>query len=188
MNRIKMMFAVALLGASTLYAQREPLQRMAVVSDVHLMSPLLLEKGGAAFDSYIADDRKLLAESQELLDTVAGGLAAFRPQVVLITGDLTKDGERVSHELLVKRYLKPLKAQGVRVLVIPGNHDVNNPHAKMYGRPASLPPSTPTSAMATPWPPTPIRCRMWRSSTPPRASLPSMRAAMTTTTMARTCA
>lgn len=132
MNRIKMMFAVALLGASTLYAQREPLRRMAVVSDVHLMSPLLLEKGGAAFDSYIADDRKLLAESQELLDTVAGGLAAFRPQVVLITGDLTKDGERVSHELLVKRYLKPLKAQGVRVLVIPGNHDVNNPHAKMY--------------------------------------------------------
>ncbi len=132
MNRIKMMFVVALMGASTLYAQHEPLRRMAVVSDVHLMSPSLLEKGGAAFDSYIADDRKMLVESQELLDTVTGGLAAFRPQVVLITGDLTKDGERVSHELLVERYLKPLKAQGVRVLVIPGNHDVNNPHAKIY--------------------------------------------------------
>lgn len=124
--------AATLLGASALYAQQEPLKKLAVVSDVHLMAPSLLVKDGKAFEHYIANDRKMLVQSPELLDSVSKRLLAYQPQVVFIAGDLTKDGERISHELLVNRYLKPLKAQGVRVFVVPGNHDVNNPHAKIY--------------------------------------------------------
>ena len=129
---VTLLLCAALLSASALYAQQQPLKRLAVISDVHLMAPTLLQKDGKAFDNYIADDRKLLVESLELLDTVSQHLQAYNPQVIFITGDLTKDGERVSHQLLVDRYLKPLKAQGIRVFVIPGNHDVNNPHAKIY--------------------------------------------------------
>lgn len=126
------MLVAAMLSTSALYAQQMPLKRMAVVSDVHLMAPSLLRKDGKAFENYIASDRKMLVESTELLDSVCKRLQACHPQVVLIPGDLTKDGERVSHELLVDRYLKPLRVQGIRVYVIPGNHDVNNPHAKIY--------------------------------------------------------
>lgn len=122
----------ALLCTSALYAQQMPLKRLAVISDVHLMAPSLLQKEGKAFDNYIANDRKMLVESFELLDSVSKHLIAYQPQIIFITGDLTKDGERISHQLLVDRYLKPLKAQGIRIFVIPGNHDVNNPHAKVY--------------------------------------------------------
>ncbi len=105
---------------------------MAIMSDVHLMAPQLLVREGKAIDDYIANDRKMLVQSPELLDSAVKHVMEYRPQVVLVTGDLTKDGERVSHELLVNRYLKPLEEQGTRVFVIPGNHDVNNPHAKVY--------------------------------------------------------
>lgn len=123
---------VALLCTSALYAQQMPLKRLAVISDVHLMAPSLLQKEGKAFDNYIANDRKMLVESSELLDSVSKHLIAYQPQIIFITGDLPKDGERISHQLLVDRYLKPLKAQGIRIYVVPGNHDVNNPHAKVY--------------------------------------------------------
>lgn len=132
MYKFRIALGAALLCASALYAQQKPLKWLAVISDVHLMSPLLLQKEGKAFYDYIASDRKMLIESPELLDSVSSHLLAFQPQVVFIAGDLTKDGERVSHELLVDRYLKPLEAQGIRVFVVPGNHDVNNPHAKIY--------------------------------------------------------
>lgn len=113
-------------------AQTEPLKRMAIMSDVHLMAPELLKKEGKAFDDYIIHDRKMLAQSPELLDSACANVEKFHPQVVLITGDLTKDGELVSHQLLVSRYLQPMRNQGIRVFVIPGNHDVNNPHAVVY--------------------------------------------------------
>ena len=127
-----MMILAALLAANSVYGQTEPLRRMAVLSDVHLMAPMLLKQEGKAFDDYIADDRKLLQQSPELLDSATACVMAYRPQVVLITGDLSKDGERVSHEMLVERYLRPMEERGIRVFVIPGNHDVDNPHARVF--------------------------------------------------------
>lgn len=138
MNKIRIILVAtlfctsSLLNTSSLYAQQISLSRLAVISDVHLMAPALLKNKGKAFDDYISNDRKMLVESTELMDSVTRRLLAYQPQVVFLTGDLTKDGERISHELLVDRYLKPLKAQGIRVFVVPGNHDVNNPHAKIY--------------------------------------------------------
>lgn len=126
-----MLLASFLCSAATV-AQTQSLHRMAIMSDVHLMAPQLLVREGKAIDDYIANDRKMLVQSPELLDSAVKHVVEYRPQVVLVTGDLTKDGERVSHELLVNRYLKPLEEQGTRVFVIPGNHDVNNPHAKVY--------------------------------------------------------
>ncbi len=120
------------MAVASVYGQSEPLRRMAILSDVHLMAPELLRQTGKAFDEYIAQDRKLLRESPELLDTAFAHVGAANPQVILITGDLTKDGERVSHEMLVNRYLRPARERGARIFVIPGNHDVNNPHAKVY--------------------------------------------------------
>ena len=132
MNKICFMLLASICYSATAFAQSQPLHRMAIMSDVHLMAPQLLVHDGKAFDDYIANDRKLLVQSPELLDSVTKHVEGFHPQIVLITGDLTKDGERVSHELLVNRYLKPMEDRGIRVFVIPGNHDVNNPHAKVY--------------------------------------------------------
>ncbi len=105
---------------------------MAVVSDIHIMAPSLLVKEGSALEDCINHDRKMLKEGPEILNDVIDRILKAKPQVVLIPGDLTKDGEAVSHHYVVDNYLSRLKAAGIRAFVIPGNHDVNNPHAVSF--------------------------------------------------------
>ena len=79
MNRLKIVLITTVLDTSTLYAKQTQLKRMTVVSDVHLMAPSLLRHKGTTFDSYIANDRKMLVESTELLDSVSNSLANCQP-------------------------------------------------------------------------------------------------------------
>ena len=79
MNILKIVLITTVLDTSTLYAKQTQLKHMTVVSDVHLMAPSLLRHKGTAFDSYIANDRKMLVESTELLDSVINSLANCQP-------------------------------------------------------------------------------------------------------------
>ena len=105
--------------------------KMAIISDLHVMAPELLVNEGAAFERYLNQDRKMLRESLEILDTLVNDILDEKPQIVLVTGDLTKDGERLSHHLVASR-LQRLVDAGIQVLVVPGNHDINNPDARVY--------------------------------------------------------
>jgi 3',5'-cyclic AMP phosphodiesterase CpdA len=101
-----------------------------VFSDVHLYNPSLgLE--GQALDSYLLNDRKLLKESEDILKTIVEEIADEDADIVLVPGYLTKDGERVSHELAASYFAK-LEDGGKRVYVVPGNHDVKNGHSFRY--------------------------------------------------------
>lgn len=102
-----------------------------IMSDVHVMNPELLVNEGTAFDEYLATDRKLLQESEKILSTMVDTIISQKPELVLIPGDLTKDGELISHELVIS-YLQKIRENDIKVLVVPGNHDVNNPHALIY--------------------------------------------------------
>lgn len=104
----------------------------AIVSDVHVMDPSLLVNPGEALDDYLRHDRKMLLESPAITTELTRRLLETRPQLVLLTGDLTKDGEAVSHAYVRQHLLEPLRQAGIQVLVIPGNHDINNPHAVAY--------------------------------------------------------
>lgn len=79
MNRLKIVLITTVLDTSILYANQTQLKRITVVSDVHLMAPSLLRHKGTAFESYIANDRKMLVESTELLDSVSNSLANCQP-------------------------------------------------------------------------------------------------------------
>lgn len=125
--RITAAFLFLLLGLQSVAAQT----RMAIMSDIHVMAPELLAVDGAAFSSYISQDRKLLKESPYLLDRCVDGIVETAPDFVLVTGDLTKDGEHVSH-MMVAETLARLADNGIRVFVVPGNHDVGNPHASVF--------------------------------------------------------
>jgi 3',5'-cyclic AMP phosphodiesterase CpdA len=107
-----------------------PATSFIVVSDLHTYDPSLGTEG-KAFEEYISADRKLLKESVELLETASGLIKNENANFVLIPGDLTKDGERASHEL-VAQYLKQLEASGKKIYVIPGNHDINNGWSYSY--------------------------------------------------------
>lgn len=114
-----------------LIGTRLPGARLAVFSDPHLMHPDLLVADGPAFQSYLAGDRKLLRESAAITEAVVDELLAARPEIVLVPGDLTKDGELISHQAMA-RALGRLRTAGIKVFVCPGNHDVTNPHAYAF--------------------------------------------------------
>lgn len=108
--------------------------KIAVISDIHYLAPTLLKNGavnGEAFQTYLNFDPKLIEFSDPIFRNVISTLKRERPDIVLIPGDLTKDGEKMSHEA-VARILQQLIAVGIKVFVIPGNHDINNPEAVAY--------------------------------------------------------
>lgn len=107
-------------------------QKLVVLSDPHVMAPELLISEGKAWTSYLKGQRKMIDYSVRLFDEMVSRIKNdLHPNLVLITGDLTKDGEQLSHAY-VKAKLDELRSEGIQVLVIPGNHDLNNPNAVSY--------------------------------------------------------
>jgi 2',3'-cyclic-nucleotide 2'-phosphodiesterase / 3'-nucleotidase / 5'-nucleotidase len=103
----------------------------AVFSDPHFFAPEL-GASGSAFENYLARDRKMLREGPAILDAVVADImSSGEIDFVIIPGDLTKDGERISHEKFADR-IDILKNAGIEVYVVPGNHDINIPHAFTY--------------------------------------------------------
>lgn len=106
-------------------------KRIFVLSDVHVMAPELLISDGKAFQEYMQTDPKLLQYSAEVLDCMVDSIRKYAPDLVLIPGDLTKDGELVSHRLVAST-LARLRGEGIRVLLVPGNHDIDNPEGRYF--------------------------------------------------------
>lgn len=118
-----------------------PHVKIAVVSDIHYFDQSLLPQnlaGMEEFQYYMAQDPKLLDLGPAILDKVISDLLAEHPHVVFIPGDLTKDGEKISHKAFAK-ILKKLTDNGIKVFVIPGNHDINNPHSYSFAEQTSTP-------------------------------------------------
>ncbi len=73
----------------------------------------------------------MIRESDAILNAAISGLKQDNIKFVLISGDLTKDGEFSSHTKFAA-YLKEMEVSGIEVYVVPGNHDINNPDAVSY--------------------------------------------------------
>jgi 3',5'-cyclic AMP phosphodiesterase CpdA len=109
--------------------------RIAVVSDIHVMAPDLLANNAASQEPWIKDfagERKMLDKSAGLFTQFVEALKSSKPDILLITGDLTKDGELASHKY-VRDGLAELTASpyNIKVFVIPGNHDIKS-SGKVY--------------------------------------------------------
>ncbi|MGZ3880108.1 MAG: metallophosphoesterase family protein [Flavisolibacter sp.] len=118
--------------------------KIAVVSDIHYLAPSLITNNGAAgeaFQTYLNSDPKLLHLSDPIFKSVLAKLDVEKPDILLVPGDLTKDGERTSHEAVVS-YLNEVTQLGTKIYVIPGNHDINNAKAMRYDGDASYPVAT----------------------------------------------
>lgn len=58
-------------------------------------------------------------------------MKAQKPDVLILSGDITNNGEKVSHQEMAKK-LADIEKSGVQTFVIPGNHDVLNPYARKF--------------------------------------------------------
>ena len=114
---------IVLLTNYLLEKQKHPDLKMVVLSDPHVMAPELLISDGEAWTSYLDGQRKMVDYSASLFDEMVSRIKNdLRPNLVLITGDLTKDGEQQSHAYVTAK-LDELRSEGIQVLVVPGNHD-----------------------------------------------------------------
>jgi hypothetical protein len=111
-----------------------PHPKIAIVSDIHYMHPsLLINNGavGAAFQNYLNQDPQLIQYSDPIWREVLAELKTENPDILLVPGDITKDGEKIGHEAMAS-FFNELRSNGTKVYVIPGNHDINNAKAKIY--------------------------------------------------------
>ncbi|MBO4721952.1 MAG: metallophosphoesterase [Muribaculaceae bacterium] len=116
------------LNATTM--QSNDNYKIMVISDVHMLAPSLYDSGKAA-QNLDASDMKLVLNSDLIMQRLVDDIIKDKPQLLLISGDLTFNGERASHERLAE-HLQRLYQAGIRTLVIPGNHDVMCPYSKQY--------------------------------------------------------
>lgn len=65
----------------------------------------------------------LLSKSGALLDAAIERVKSSDADALLVTGDLTNDGRKASHEYVAKK-LAEVEAEGIDVFVIPGEHDI----------------------------------------------------------------
>ncbi len=105
-----------------------PNTHFAVITDIHYYSAEL-GNTGYAFEEYINNDRKLLLLSKDIMCAASDSIKAHEPDFTIVCGDLTKDGEMINH-----RAVADILSSMNNVYVIPGNHDINNPHAFSYSR------------------------------------------------------
>jgi len=110
---------------------------MGVITDTHYLSEKLMDDGYALQD-YIYTNGKNIKATPAVLDKVIDDYLQSDIEVLLICGDMTKDGARQSHLDFVNK-LKPLQDKGVKVFVVPGNHDINMPTAMEYKGNKKLP-------------------------------------------------
>ena len=121
----------------TEYDPGEPVARekietnLMIASDIHYMSPSLTDYGKAYQTMADNGDGKVIQYMPQIWEAFASKVKEARPDALILSGDLTLDGEKVNHQEFAGR-LRELEAAGVPVLVIPGNHDINNHNASAY--------------------------------------------------------
>ena len=109
--------------------------KIAVMSDTHYLSPHMI-KDTSDYTDALNSDRKLLTESSEINLKLLDAVREDKPDILLISGDLTKDGELEGHKEFSARLQQVQKdVPGMKVYVINGNHDIRNENAKNFNTP-----------------------------------------------------
>ncbi len=102
-----------------------------VATDIHYLASSLTDKG-VAFQKYTnSGDGRQLIYIEEIVEALKFNVIEKQPEVLIISGDLTNNGEKASHEELALKFSE-IEKGGTEVLVVPGNHDVNNPWARAF--------------------------------------------------------
>ncbi len=105
--------------------------RLVLATDLHYQSAQT-DDGGAAFRLFVErGDGKVVEYLPELLEAFMDQVIEEDPAALVLSGDITMNGEKINHEELAERLMRVQDA-GIQVLIVPGNHDINNPHAAVY--------------------------------------------------------
>lgn len=104
-------------------AKQKDEAKIIVASDIHYIAPELIEDRGYFEELMLGADGKATQYIGEITDAFLAQAIEAKPEAVIISGDLTMNGAKVSHLELAEK-LSALTEAGIKVLVIPGNHDI----------------------------------------------------------------
>ena len=108
----------------------EPL-RLMIATDLHYISPRINDNGPRFMRGVEAGDGKLSEHCEEIVQSLLLTALTERPDALLLTGDLSFNGELESLLDLAEK-LQELQEAGIPVLVLPGNHDIGYSFAFAY--------------------------------------------------------
>ena len=94
--------------------------KLALMADMHYYSPSLGTEG-SAYEKRSATDQKCLAESGAIVDAAFHLVGAGDCDAVLLAGDLSNDGEKVSHQEMMEKIRK--LSEQKPVFVVYATHD-----------------------------------------------------------------
>lgn len=100
-----------------------------VISDTHLIADSLHDHGQAFSQMQKTSQGKDLYYQETALSAFVRMAQKKKPAAIIVTGDVTFNGERVSAEKFAEIF-KPLKE--TQLLVIPGNHDIYDGWAREF--------------------------------------------------------
>ncbi len=84
-----------------------------------------------AYQDFATGNLRLIGENSAATKSAVEMILADHPEVVLVTGDLTNDGEKQS-AIELAALLQRLEDRGIKVYVINGNHDINSETAVSF--------------------------------------------------------
>ena len=92
-------------------------------SDLHYLAPELTDHGEYFHRVMENGDGKVTEYCVEITDAFLAEVIRQKPEALILTGDISFNGARASHESLAAR-LQIVEDAGIPVFVLPGNHDV----------------------------------------------------------------
>ena len=99
--------------------------KIGFATDLHYLAPSLTDNGAPFINLLKKGDGKIIHFSEEILDSLISNAKENHLDYLIIPGDLTYNGEKESHLNLAKK-LNKLEKSGIKVLLIPGNHDIDS--------------------------------------------------------------
>ena len=126
-------FAFTLLGKQNSKEENKTQNQVTLVvaTDLHYLAPTLTD-GGEFFRQYIENgDGKVIPYCEEITEAFVEQVIAEKPNAVILSGDLTFNGEKESHIALAEK-LARIEEKGIPVYVLPGNHDLKNAKAASF--------------------------------------------------------
>ena len=129
---------VLLLGLLTLTLARKEAAAMDVktktilfATDLHYLSPSLTDYGPIFQTLMEKGDGKLTEYGKEIMEGLIAAAKENHAEALVLAGDITFNGEYQSL-LDLKEMFAQAEKEGLRVLLIPGNHDIAYPYACEY--------------------------------------------------------
>ncbi|MBR2809882.1 MAG: metallophosphoesterase [Solobacterium sp.] len=124
MKRLLVIFAALVLAACT---AEKPAEKLPVSFHAAVVSDLHYTRRDTVSDAIVP----LITMADEVMTALVRQVIAIHPDVLIITGDNTNDGDD-SDEKRLAAHLKQVKEAGIDVVMTTGNHDFNFTDAKTY--------------------------------------------------------